>query len=57
MTASALDDTRTETAGRLRNLARRCRELAEMTMVPDVTRELLSIAMALDSEAERGSRR
>jgi hypothetical protein len=57
MAASALDDTRAETAGRLRTLARRCRELAEMTMVPDVTRELLSIANALDSEAERDSRR
>jgi hypothetical protein len=57
MAASALDDTRQETAGRLRNLARRCRELAEMTMVPDVTRELLNIASALDSEAERSSGR
>jgi len=38
-------------ADRLRSLARRCRELAEMTAVPDVTRELLSIARALDDEA------
>jgi hypothetical protein len=36
---------------RLRDLARRCRELAEMTAVPDVTRELLSIARSLDDEA------
>ena len=57
MAASALDDTRSDTAGRLRSLARRCRELAEMTMVPDVTRELLSIASALDNEAERSSGR
>jgi hypothetical protein len=57
MNASALAENRTESAGRLRDLARRCRELAEMTMVPDVTRELLSIAAALDSEAERESRR
>jgi hypothetical protein len=57
MSASALDEARSESADRLRALARRCRELADMTMVPDVTRELLSIAIALDSEAERGSRR
>lgn len=57
MTASTLDDSKTESADRLRGLARRCRELAEMTMVPDVTRELLSIATALESEAERGGRR
>jgi len=57
MTASALDESRSESTERLRGLARRCRELAEMTMVPDVTRELLSIAAALDSEAERSSRR
>jgi hypothetical protein len=38
-------------ADRLRDLARRCRELAEMTAVPDVTRELLSIARSLDDEA------
>jgi hypothetical protein len=36
---------------RLRELARRCRELAEMTAVPDVTRELLSIARSLEDEA------
>jgi hypothetical protein len=57
MTAGTLDDSKTESVHRLRGLARRCRELAEMTMVPDVTRELLSIAAALESEAERGSRR
>jgi hypothetical protein len=57
MTACTLDDSKTESVHRLRGLARRCRELAEMTMVPDVTRELLSIAAALESEAERGSRR
>jgi hypothetical protein len=57
MTASALDESRTDSAVRLRGLARRCRELADMTMVPDVTRELLSIAAALDHEAEGSSRR
>jgi len=39
-------------ADRLRSLARRCRELADMTAVPDVTRELLSIARALEDEAD-----
>jgi len=39
-------------ASRLRDLARRCRDLAEMTAVPDVTRELLSIARALEDEAD-----
>jgi len=39
-------------ADRLRDLARRCRELAEMTAVPDVTRELLSIARSLEDEAD-----
>ncbi len=43
-------------ADRLRDLARRCRELAEMTAVPDVTRELQSIAGALDEEAEQDGR-
>lgn len=57
MSASALDETRSDTAGRLLGLARRCRELADMTMVPDVARELLSIAAALDQEAERSSGR
>jgi hypothetical protein len=37
---------------RIRALAQRCRELSEMTAVPDVVRELESIADALDSEAE-----
>lgn len=37
---------------RIRALAQRCRELSDMTAVPDVARELESIAEALDSEAE-----
>lgn len=41
---------------RLRGLAARCRELAEMTAVPEVTRELTSIARALESEAELAER-
>jgi hypothetical protein len=39
-------------ADRIRSLARRCRELSELTAIPEVTRELVSIADALDSEAE-----
>jgi hypothetical protein len=37
---------------RFRALARRCRELSEMTAVPDVTRELVGIAEELEHEAE-----
>ena len=37
---------------RLRALARRCRDLSELTAVPEVTRELVGIADALESEAE-----
>ncbi|HEV2263158.1 MAG TPA: hypothetical protein VGR79_01355 [Stellaceae bacterium] len=36
---------------RLRDLARRCRDLAELTVVPEVVRELERIARALDDEA------
>ncbi len=39
-------------AERLRALSRRCRELSEMTAVPDVTRELVGIAEELENEAE-----
>ena len=44
-------------AERLRDLARRCRELSELTVIPDVSRELISIARALDNEAEQAERR
>lgn len=37
---------------RMRSLAQRCRDLSEQTAIPDLTRELLSIADALDNEAE-----
>jgi hypothetical protein len=43
-------------AQRVRGLAQRCRELAEMTAVPEVTRELLSIARELEDEAELAER-
>ncbi len=36
---------------RLRDLARRCRDLTELTAVPEVIRELEGIARALDEEA------
>ncbi len=43
-------------AERLRGLARRCRELAELTAVPEVARELDGIAQALEDEAGEGDR-
>ena len=36
---------------RMRDLARRCRDLAELTAVPEMVRELERIARALDDEA------
>jgi len=39
-------------AERLQGFALRCRRLAEMTAVPEITRELLSIARVLEDEAE-----
>jgi len=39
---------------RLMDLARRCRELAELTAVPEMVRELERIARALDDEAGQG---
>lgn len=44
-------------AGRLRDLARRCRDLAELTAVPEVVRELERIARALDDEAGERERK
>ena len=52
----AKSDAEAVLAPRLRTLARRCRELAEMTAVPEVSRELVSIARELDGEAERAER-
>ena len=37
---------------RLRALAQRCRDLSELTAVPEVTRELVGIADALEGEPE-----
>lgn len=39
-------------AERIRALAQRCRDLSEMTAVPDVTRELIGIASELENEAD-----
>jgi predicted transcriptional regulator len=41
-----------EMRARLRELARRCRELSEMTAVPELTRELSNIADDIEKEAE-----
>lgn len=38
-------------AERLRSLAQRCRDLSEMTALPEMTRELESVARALEDEA------
>lgn len=38
-------------AERLRSLAQRCRDLSEMTAVPEMTRELENVAQALEDEA------
>jgi hypothetical protein len=46
---STAEYARTE---RIRALAQRCRDLSEMTAVPEVTRELISIADELENEAE-----
>ncbi len=37
---------------RIRSLAQRCRDLSEMTAIPEVTRELISIADELENEAQ-----
>jgi hypothetical protein len=44
-------------AARLRSLARRCRDLSDLTVIPDISRELLDIATALNDEAERSERK
>lgn len=52
MTASASGTAESARVERIRLLAQRCRDLSELTAIPEVTRELISIADALDSEAE-----
>ena len=46
---SAAEETRSQ---RIRDLARRCRELSEMTAVPELIKDLNNIADDLDNEAE-----
>jgi hypothetical protein len=46
---SAAEETRSQ---RIRDLARRCRELSEMTALPELIKELNDIAEDLDNEAE-----
>lgn len=52
MTATSSGTAERAKAERLRALAHRCRELSEQTALPEMSRELVSIADALDSEAE-----
>ena len=49
---SRLHERRSQGAQRMRALAQRCRELSELTALPEVTRELIAIADALESEAD-----
>ena len=52
MTAKSSSVMERASAERMRSLAQRCRELSELTAVPEVTRELIGIADALESEAD-----
>ena len=42
---------------RLRDWARRCRELSDLTVVPDVNRELVALAEEMEDAAENAERR
>jgi hypothetical protein len=42
---------------RLRDWARRCRELSDLTAVPDVNRELLALAEEMEDAADNAERR
>jgi hypothetical protein len=55
MSAETISDTQETRSERLRDLARRCRELSEMTAVPELIRELNGIADSLDKEAKMSS--
>lgn len=56
MVAEAVPYAVSREAERLRKLAGRCRDLSELTAIPDICRELTSIADALDREADRAVR-
>jgi len=52
MSVTAMSTAQRARTERIRALAQRCRDLSEMTAVPEVTRELISIADELENEAE-----
>ncbi|HEX9489095.1 MAG TPA: hypothetical protein VF930_02350 [Stellaceae bacterium] len=52
MSVKAMGTAERARTERIRALAQRCRDLSEMTAVPEVTRELISIANELENEAE-----
>jgi hypothetical protein len=56
MSAKVTDTAERARMERIRALAQRCRDLSEMTAVPEVTRELVSIADELENEAELAAR-
>lgn len=57
MTAETTATSERARVERMRVLARRCRDLSEQTAIPELTRELISIADALDNEAELDTER
>ncbi|HWI29374.1 MAG TPA: hypothetical protein VN668_20540 [Stellaceae bacterium] len=52
MSAASSTTTERRRVERFRTLAQRCRDLSEQTAIPELTRELVSIAEALEAEAE-----
>jgi hypothetical protein len=52
MGADTISPTEKTRSRRIKALAQRCRELSEMTAVPELTRELNRIADELENEAE-----
>ncbi|HZB91276.1 MAG TPA: hypothetical protein VE397_07540 [Stellaceae bacterium] len=57
MTAESTAMSERARVQRMRVLARRCRDLSEQTAIPELTRELISIADALDNEADLDTER
>jgi hypothetical protein len=52
MSVKAMSSAEYARSERIRALAQRCRDLSEMTAIPEVTRELIGIADELENEAE-----
>jgi hypothetical protein len=52
MGADTISSAEKTQSGRIKALAQRCRELSEMTAVPELIRELNRIADILDNEAK-----